>query len=482
MRNSEAVLIEEDGALYVDSGTRYPVDMGVLTLTSRCSLDCVMCLEPLDVSRGVDLPHAQAMRLVDIFAGKVPKIWSCAGEALLHPGFFAIAREIRRRGTMVGVGTNGLALADKEVLRRCAGSGVKWLHISCHTSSPRRFARLSGRGAAALFKTFVRGLDSVDAWNREHAPAERFEVILQLVLMKGFLPEIDAYFAFIKEHLAHSPLQLRVEPMQLQGQALKRPELMLDIDELSQAVAALIARRPPSLGLEFKSVPLCLLPGHEALSEDARRIGGGAYRVGNLSCQSEELQLVCPIGAPARSASAAVCRPCALEPLCPGTLDLPVPSGSCRPRASKTRPETVLAAAGLAPKYLRREGAPAYPADADAPRQGAAPEPLAAERLGVDVAAGRRFTAGQRRLLKELAAALGRKVAVAEAQVCDAFAAVRLGGPGEIVVFEPAAPGVPNVFTEGGVAVRYNGKMTGELTLCLDAARRRLKLLRKDQR
>lgn len=470
LRNSKAVLVEEARGLLVDAGRRYPVDIGVLSLTSRCSLDCVMCLEPADAPRGLDLPPEDAARLAELFAGRVAKVWSCAGEALLYPGFFDLARRISARGTPLGVGTNGLALAKPGVVRRCAEAGVRWLHISCHTCRPRRFAALTGRAAPALFETFARALDAVDAWNRDHAAAERLEVILQLVPMKGFVDEIDDYFAFIRRRLAHSPLTVRVEPMQALGKARGRPELALDVGQLAGVVAEIVCRRPPDVKLEFKSMPLCLLAGREGLSEDLRCIAGSVLRVGNMDCRSTDLQLVCPVGDPKRSAAGGACGRCALEPLCPGLADIPVPARSSWPRPSRVRPEAVLESAGLAPGYMRREEAPVYPAAADVPE---GPRPLTAERLGVDPAAGRRFSAEQRRLLEALPAVLGGKVA--EAKVAASFAAVRLESPEAVVVFEPAADDVPHFFTAAGVAVRYNGELTGELSACLEAARRHLR-------
>lgn len=457
LRNSKAVLVEEGGKLFVDAGKRYLVDIGVLTLTSRCNLDCVMCLEPSDPPRGLDLPLKDAERLADLFAGKVSKVWSCAGEALLYPGFFDLARRISARGTPLGVGTNGLALAKPGVVARCAEAGVKWLHVSCHTCRPKRFAQLSGRTAPGLFETFTRGLCAVDAWNRERPEGERLEVILQLVPMKGFIDEIDDYFAFIRKHLTHTPLTVRVEPVQALGRALARPDLCLDAGELAGVVAEIVCRRPKGVKLEFKSVPLCMLPGREALSEDLRCIAGSVLRVGNMSCQSTDLQLVCPVGTPERSASGGRCASCGLEPLCPGPADIPVPERSSWPRPSKARPEEALARAGLAPAYMGREEAPVYPAAADAAD---GPRPLTAERLGVDLSAGRRFSPAQKRVLAKLA------------EVSDAFAAVRVGDA--VVVFEPAAHEVPNFFTAGGVAVRYNGELSDELKAFLDAARRSL--------
>src|SRR5512143_1989195 len=144
LRNSGAKLL--DGrTLEVESPERerYPVDTFVLTLTSRCNLDCVMCLEPR-TEGAPDLPFEAAMGLVETFAGRVPRIWSCAGEALLHPRFFDLATTISRRGSWLGIGTNGLVLSDSRFLKRCADAGVRVLHVSCHTCRPERFAVLTG--------------------------------------------------------------------------------------------------------------------------------------------------------------------------------------------------------------------------------------------------------------------------------------------------------------------------------------------------
>jgi pyruvate-formate lyase-activating enzyme len=105
---------------------------------------------------------------------------------------------------------------------------------------------------------------------------------------------------------------------------------------------------------------------------------------------------------------------------------------------------------------------------------------LTAERFGVEVAAGRRFDAAQTVLLEKMMARVKRELRVSDARLCEAFAAVELGGRSAVVVCEPAAPGVPSLFVEGGVAVRYNGRVSDDLRTCLKIVHRYLRVLPGD--
>jgi MoaA/NifB/PqqE/SkfB family radical SAM enzyme len=497
LRNSGATLLEDDRALLVESpeGGRYPVDMGVLSLTSRCNLSCVMCLEPRNQG-APDLPLAEAMGFVEVFAGRVPTIWSCAGEALLHPQFYDIAAAAFRRGTRLGIGTNGLVLSSRRLLQRCAVAGVRWLHISCHTSRPRVFADLTASTGRRRFDRFVRGLRNVDAWNRDHEPERRFDVLLQLVLMRPFADELEEYLDFVGQNLSHSPLVIRVEPMQPMNAGRDHPELQLDLAEVGRIVRTLIAEHSRRFTFEFKSIPLCLLDGAEGLSEDLRKRALGTVVVGNLGRHSAGLQLQCPIGDPESSAFAATCARCRLVNLCPGVMENPVPAGCPWPRASSASAVELLARLGLRTDFAEHKFDLVYPRlstapDPDAPESlapqgvGGGPRPegvlgsMSAEQLGLDPGSRRRFTTEQLERIAEIVGGLERDSGVAESHVSDAFAALCLRVPDRapgpcVVILEPAGPATRCCFAEGGVAVRYNGEMTPGLQAHLDRIRRLL--------
>ncbi|MBI5477723.1 MAG: radical SAM protein [Deltaproteobacteria bacterium] len=497
LRNSLATLIEDGRALVVETPAheRYPVDTGVLSLTSRCNLGCVMCLEP----RGpepVDLPFDEARRFVEIFAGRVPRIWTCAGEALLYPRFFELGRAIFQRGTRLGVGTNGLVLGNPKVLQRCADAGVRWLHVSCHTSRPERFMRLTATTDRRRFDQFVRGLRNVDEWNRDHGPDRRFDVLLQLVLMRPFDEEIEEYLDFVVRHLAHSPLMIRVEPMQPMNAGAEHPELQYDLAELGRIVRHLIEEHSGRVKLEFKSIPLCMLDGSEGASEDLCTRAAGTVVVGNLGHQSGGLQLQCPIGDPADSACAATCSGCRLGCLCPGVMDNPVPEGCAWPRPVSASAVQLLARLGLRTDFAERKFSLVYPRRFNAPDP-EAPEPparrslaaappregtvagLSDEQLGLGPESPRRFTSAEMGRIEGIVRALAREDLVAESRVSHRFAALSLrtadrpSGPC-LVILEPARASTPCCFAAAGVAVRYNGQLTLALQGHLDRIRRLL--------
>lgn len=493
LRNSPAILVEHGGSLSVEAPEqqRYAVDMGVLTLTSRCNLACAMCLEPRHPG-SADLPFDEAMAFVETFAGRVPTIWTCAGEALLYPRFFEVARAISRRGTRIGVGTNGIALATPDAVARCAEAGIRRLHISCHTSRRERFVTLMGARTPRLFDDFVRGLQNVDAWNRDHEREQRFEVLVQLVLMRPFADELDEYLDFVALHLSHSPLVIRVEPMLQMNAARQHPELEYDVVELGRVVRSLVDRQATRFTFEFKGVPLCMLAGSEGTSEDLRWRAAGAVVVGNVACQSAELQLQCSIGDPAHSPCAAHCAGCSLISLCPGVMENVVPPGSQWPSARSDSPVELLARLGLRTDFAHRKFSLEYPRhstgpDPDAPATATRREPappqaapiddrLSPETSCVDPDAAERFTPSQLDRVRQLVEALERTRALAESKVCDRFATLRLRGeaPATVVVCQPARPSTPRCFVVAGIAVRYDGVMTPALRPVLEQIRRLL--------
>ncbi len=490
LRNSPATLVEHGGSLSVEAPDqqRYAVDMGVLTLTSRCNLACAMCLEPRDPGPA-DLPFDEAMAFVEVFAGRVSTIWTCAGEALLYPRFFEIAQAISRRGTRTGVGTNGIALAAPDVVARCAEVGIWRLHVSCHTSRRERFVTLMGARGPRLFDDFVRGLQNIDAWNRDHDRARRMEVLLQLVLMRPLADELDEYLDFVARHLSHSPLVIRVEPMLQMNAARQHPELEYDVVELGGIVRSLVDRHSARFHFEFKGVPLCMLAGSEGTSEDLRWRAAGAVVVGNVGRQSGELQLQCSIGDPAHSSCAGHCAGCSVVSLCPGVMENVVPPGSPWPSARSESPVELLARLGLRTDFAHRKFSLEYPRhstgpDPDAPAPTPRPEPaqapaesidarLAPGTSSIDPEAAERFTPSQLDRLRQLVEALQRARVLEESKVCDRFAALRLRSeaPGTVVVCQPPGPSTPSYFVVAGIAVRYHGVMTPALRLVLEQIR-----------
>jgi sulfatase maturation enzyme AslB (radical SAM superfamily) len=93
------------------------------------------------------------------------------------------------------------------------------------------------------------------------------------------------------------------------------------------------------------------------------------------------------------------------------------------------------------------------------------------------------FGPGQVPCIRRIVATVAHEMAVAESQVREDRATMRLAACGTVIALEPAAPGMPCFFTAGGVAVHYQGQdMNPELRRALAIAHRLLKGLPDDAR
>ncbi len=115
--------------------------------TSRCNLDCVMCIrrswrEPLG-----DMPRERYECLLDGLpadgAGPVTLAFSGFGEPLVHPGWHEMMRLACERHLRVELTTNGL-LVDASVARALVDLGVAQVTVSVDGGNAAAYARMRG--------------------------------------------------------------------------------------------------------------------------------------------------------------------------------------------------------------------------------------------------------------------------------------------------------------------------------------------------
>jgi len=305
-----------------------PVVGACLSITSRCNEACPMCLEERDPARPEDLPLDEAVALATLFAGAVPVINSSASEALLHPGFLELCRAVRARGSAMGVVTNGLALARPGYLGDCAEAGLRQVMISCHTADPGTFGRLTG--APRAYGAYLAALDALDAHNRAAPPGGQVEVLVQVVLTRPLLQELEALLAFLERRLAHSRASLRVETFRPINAGARHPELQPDLAEVASLVHRV--RAAARLPVAFRHVPLCLLEGAEPLATEVGQILRREKTLGNFDCRSTALVEQARARSALGDLGIEACATCPLALVCPGASDLPFPPGG-GPRA-----------------------------------------------------------------------------------------------------------------------------------------------------
>ena len=101
-------------------------------LTTRCNLDCAMCIRHSQEDPGGDMTPATFERLLEQLTD-LPSVstlnFSGYGEATAHPGFFDMVSRARERGFELEVVTNG-TLLDPEAVVRLIESDVARLCVS----------------------------------------------------------------------------------------------------------------------------------------------------------------------------------------------------------------------------------------------------------------------------------------------------------------------------------------------------------------
>jgi len=113
--------------------TDHPV-LAHIVPTRRCNLSCTYCNEFDDFSKPV--PTDEMKRRIDLLADLGTSIISFSGgEPLLHPELDALIEQIRRRGAMAGMITNGYLLtADR--IKKLNAAGLEHMQISIDNVMP----------------------------------------------------------------------------------------------------------------------------------------------------------------------------------------------------------------------------------------------------------------------------------------------------------------------------------------------------------
>ncbi|MGH9482247.1 MAG: radical SAM protein, partial [Terriglobales bacterium] len=113
--------------------TEHPVQVHMVPMR-RCNLACGYCNEYDDVSKPVPLEEME--RRVDQLARLGTTLVTISGgEPLMHPELDAIIAQIRRRGMLAGLITNGYLLVPERI-DRLNRAGLDYLQISIDNVQP----------------------------------------------------------------------------------------------------------------------------------------------------------------------------------------------------------------------------------------------------------------------------------------------------------------------------------------------------------
>ncbi|HWY43078.1 MAG TPA: radical SAM protein [Candidatus Sulfotelmatobacter sp.] len=155
--------------------TKHPVLVHIIPMR-RCNLDCGYCNEYDDFSKPVPLDEMK--RRLDLLADMGTSIITISGgEPLLHPELEEVIRQIRKRGMIAGMITNGFLLSVKRI-QSLSEAGLEHLQISIDNVTPDEVSKKS-----------LKTLDSRLEWLAEHAV---FQVNINSVLGSGVKTPEDA--------------------------------------------------------------------------------------------------------------------------------------------------------------------------------------------------------------------------------------------------------------------------------------------------
>lgn len=276
----------------------------ILNLTYRCNNHCAFCAvgnrsghegDPAAQRRILEEHRRRGVRLVD-FDG---------GEPTLHRALVPLVRHAAALGYQrIAVTTNGRLCSYPAFARRLATSGVTTILVSLHGPDAETHGALTG--VPESFGQTVAGIANLVA----AAPAGA-EIGMNTTVVRGNVGRLGEIAA-----LAHR-LGLRWLNLQLLtpfGRATR--DQAPSEEEASAALRAVVEAWSPRLRIGIVNLPLCLLPGHEALvAPDLGKLGRQMVFVND-----EEVNLASYLAA--RRVRRAACAPCPYACCCAGFFEL----------------------------------------------------------------------------------------------------------------------------------------------------------------
>ena len=158
--------------------------------TTRCNLDCVMCIRRAWAGGEGDMPlerlHLLLAGLPDAPVGEFSLVFAGYGEPLSHPDLFDMIRETRDRGHKVELITNGFRI-DRATARELALLGVAQVTVSVDGGDEAAFASMRG----AQLTGALAGIEAlVDARLHTHAKMAIGVAAVATHRNVGTLPEV----------------------------------------------------------------------------------------------------------------------------------------------------------------------------------------------------------------------------------------------------------------------------------------------------
>ncbi len=291
----------------------FPYPHTALNITKRCNQRCVFCFE--GSRRDWDEPTLdevkERLRRIAVWEKRVIFM---GAEALLRRDIVEVVGYARSLGLQTAAFTNGQAFTRADFLEELAQAGLTDYQLSAHYSDAESFA-LGTRTSPRFFERYCRGLENVAAHNKR-MPDLRLRIAPKTLLFRynaGRLMDIkhllrgllgDAFVGYMISSV-NSTVSATAESL-LEPLAQRRAEL-----------ADFMQRWEHDIDLWFSMVPLCLIPGWEHYSYDARMIAGDVRVKSNFEDKDQVGDMHDYFNYYRENPYRWVCRDCGFLPLCP---------------------------------------------------------------------------------------------------------------------------------------------------------------------
>jgi len=133
----------------------------MVRMTERCNLQCPICLAAAGSSDTKDYDLDVLWRFLDNEKGRV-KIDLLSAEPTLREDLFDVIREIKRRGHIVALHTNGIKLASPSYVRELKEAGLDEVHLQLDGFDDDAYMRIRGARLTRLKQRVLENLEAAD--------------------------------------------------------------------------------------------------------------------------------------------------------------------------------------------------------------------------------------------------------------------------------------------------------------------------------
>jgi MoaA/NifB/PqqE/SkfB family radical SAM enzyme len=156
--------------------------------TSKCNLSCPMCPRHVYTFDSESMDLSLYRKIVEQCKDRVEFIWPYGiGEPLMHPGIFEMIRINRDAGIRTGISTNATML-DRARADQLLDAGLDYLILAFDGATPETYEKYRVGADFDATRQNILGL-----LERKRERQSKLHVVLQMVLLKDNLKEVEAY-------------------------------------------------------------------------------------------------------------------------------------------------------------------------------------------------------------------------------------------------------------------------------------------------